>query len=240
MQGSEKGPSKRRALVVESDLKVRGAMAERLGRWKGWEVLAEEGGRSALEAFPKFRPDLVIVDGELCDADGREVLKSILSSSDPLALLLSSKGEEADMVIGLGIGADAYLAKPASARQVEAVCKALVRRMEKTLAGRAPWPLLAGGIAISPQKREAKIGGRELNLTKTEFDILLALTEAGGQALGRKEMAERIGKESGMASERFIDTHIKSLRKKLGPSAIRTVRGIGYALETERGKEDGR
>ena len=217
---AEKGVGARRALIAESDLEIRGAVAERLGRWEGWEVLAEESGRAAEEAFLKFDPDLVIVDGELCDGEGREVLKRFLSQSDPLAVLMSSKNDEADRIIGLGIGADAYIAKPASAREVEAVCRALVRRMEKTLAARRERPFRVG-------------------LTKTEFDILLLLAERPGEAVAREEVADKIRKGSNLAAARFVDTHIKSLRKKLGPSAVRTVRGVGYALR-EEGKEEGR
>ena len=236
---AEKGVGARRALIAESDLEIRGAVAERLGRWEGWEVLAEESGRAAEEAFLKFDPDLVIVDGELCDGEGREVLKRFLSQSDPLAVLMSSKNDEADRIIGLGIGADAYIAKPASAREVEAVCRALVRRMEKTLAARRERPFRVGPLSLFPQKREARLGEKKLELTKTEFDILLLLAERPGEAVAREEVADKIRKGSNLAAARFVDTHIKSLRKKLGPSAVRTVRGVGYALR-EEGKEEGR
>ena len=237
-KGFGKGAETRRVLIAESDLGSRDAMAERMGRWEGWEVLAEESARAAREAIRKFEPDLVVVDGELCDTDGREVVKYALSQSDPLAVLLSSKNDESDRIIGLGIGADAYIAKPASPREIEAVCRALVRRMERTLAGRREKPLRAGRLSLAPQRREAWIGERKLELTKTEFDILLILAERPGEAVGRKEVADKIRKGSDLPTGRFVDTHIKSLRKKLGASAVRTVRGVGYALE--EGKEGGR
>lgn len=235
-EGSEKKADLHRILVVESDLRIREAVTGRMGRWKGWEVLPEESGQGALEDLRSFSPDLAIVDGELCDMDGREVLKSLLSRFDPLSVLLSCKSDEADKIIGLGIGADSYICKPASSREIEAVCKALVRRMEKTEAGREERPVRVGDLAISPQRREARMGAKKLELTKTEFDILLALAQRPGEAVGRKEMAEKIRRTSSLLSARFVDTHIKSLRKKLGASAVRTVRGIGYALEEGEGK----
>ena len=239
MVESEKRLSEGRIVIAESDFQLRAAMSARLGRWKGWKVIAFAGGRQALVAAAQFEPDLAVVDGELCDADGREILKAILLQSDPLSVLVSSRREEADKIIGLGIGADAYIEKPASAREIEAVCKALVRRMEKTLARKQTRLLKVGDLSISPKEREVRMGEREVKLTKTEFDILLTLAERPGEAVERARLAEKLRQGSDFASNRFVDTHIKSLRKKLGPSVVRTVRGIGYALKITNGKEGG-
>lgn len=228
---NEKNEGGKRILLAESALEMRIRLLERLGRREEWEVKAVESGKEALEACPGFRPDLIVMDRELCDMDGKDALYSLVSIQSPLIILFSSKADEADKVICLGMGADAYLEKPVSGRVIEAECMALFRRMEKTRQGWGRKSIRTENLYIDPLRREVEAGGKKVELTKTEFEILLFLARRPGEALERKEIASRLQTSGAFQSLRFIDTHIKEIRKKIKPVAIRTVRGVGYALE---------
>ncbi|MBQ1299311.1 MAG: response regulator transcription factor [Aeriscardovia sp.] len=235
----ENGESKK-ILLVESVFGIRSTLEERFRRKKGWEVMAAGSGKEALKACASFEPDLIVLDRELCDMDGKDALYSMMSVQSPLIVLLSSKTDEADEVICLGMGVDAYLEKPVSERIVEAECMALFRRMDKTMLGYGKRAIRRGELYIDPSGREAEVGERKVNLTKTEFDILLSLAKRPGEALKREEIASMIQSSDAFQSLRFIDTHIKEIRKKIRPVAIRTVRGVGYALEKEEAERKGK
>lgn len=228
---NEKNEGGKRILLAESALEMRTCLLERLSRLEEWDVKAVESGKEALEACPSFEPDLIVMDRELCDMDGKDALYSLISIQSPLIILFSSKTDEADKVICLGMGADAYLEKPVSGRVIEAECMALFRRMEKTRQGWGKKSIRMKNLYIDPLSREVEVGGKKVELTKTEFEILLFLARRPGEALERKEIASHLQTSGAFQSLRFIDTHIKEIRKKIKPIAIRTVRGVGYALE---------
>ena len=228
---NEKNEGNKKILLAESSLEMRTRLAERLKRAEKWDVKAVESGKKALEACTAFEPDLVVIDRELCDMDGKDALYSMISNQSPLIVLFSSKTDEADKVICLGMGADAYLEKPVSGRVIEAQCMALFRRMEKTRLGYGKKSIRTENLYINSLGREVEVGGKKVELTKTEFEILLFLARRPGEALERKEIASHLQTTATFQSLRFIDTHIKEIRKKIKPIAIRTVRGVGYALE---------
>ena len=153
----ENGESKK-ILLVESVFDIRSTLEERFRRKKGWEVMAAGSGKEALKACASFEPDLIVLDRELCDMDGKDALYSMMSVQSPLIVLLSSKTDEADEVICLGMGVDAYLEKPVSERIVEAECMALFRRMDKTRLGYGKRAIRRGELYIDPSGREVEVG----------------------------------------------------------------------------------
>ena len=170
---NEKNEGSKKILLAESALEMRTRLLERLSRLEAWDVKAVESGKEALEACPAFEPDLIVIDRELCDMDGKDALYYLISNQSPLIVLFSSKTDEADKVICLGMGADAYLEKPVSGRVIEAQCMALFRRMEKTRLGYGKKSIRTENLYINSFGREVEVGGKKVELTKTEFEILL-------------------------------------------------------------------
>ncbi|AMA75119.1 two-component system response regulator [Thermus parvatiensis] len=217
-----------KVLLVDDDpalLEVLGAYLE----GAGFEVLVAEDGEKALELFPTA--DLVILDLMLPKVGGLEVARILRRERPELPLLiLTAKGEEEDRVLGLELGADDYVVKPFSPKEVVARVKALLRR-----AGLKE-ELVYGPLRILPKARQAYLEGRPLSLSRLEFDLLLTLAQHPGMVFSRERLLEKVWGPDFPGVDRVVDVHIASLRKKLGddpenPRFLETVRGVGYRFK---------
>ena len=226
-----------KVLLVDDDpaiLEVLGAFL----RGAGFEVLEAEDGEKALELFPQA--DLVILDLMLPKVGGLEVARLIRQERPELPLLiLTAKGEEEDRVLGLELGADDYVVKPFSPREVVARVKALLRR-----AGLRE-ELVYGPLRLLPTRREAYLAGKPLPLSRLEFDLLLTLAQHPGVVFSRERLLERVWGPGFPGVDRVVDVHIAALRKKLGddpenPRFIETVRGVGYRFKDPDARDGGR
>ncbi|MFA6572194.1 MAG: response regulator transcription factor [Bacteroidota bacterium] len=203
-------------------------------RKAGFKVKEFETSKSFLKFIEEKTPHLIILDLMLPDADGLEICKSLKKdekfSSVPV-LLLTAKSEEIDKIIGLELGADDYVTKPFSTRELVARVKALIRREQNSVKNNK---VKVGGILeLDLQKYETYIIGEKIELTLTEFKILKLLCERKGWVYARDQILEYLGSTDKGVMDRTIDVHIKNLREKLGPagSFIKNIRGIGYKLE---------
>ena len=226
----------RTALVVEDERTINDALAQRL-RAEGYAVEQAFDGPSAVEVAPAVRPDVVLLDVMLPGFDGLEVCRRIQADRPVPVLMLTARDDEADVLVGLGVGADDYLTKPFSMREVVARVAALLRRVERAeaLAAERPAVLEVGAISIDPGTRRTTVAGQPVHLTPTEFDLLLCLAREAGQVLSRDRLLRDVwdwGDAWGSSgAARTVDSHVKALRAKVGAARIRTVHGVGYALE---------
>src|SRR5438046_2770406 len=222
----------RRILVVEDERAIAEAVAARL-RAEG--VAAD--GPSGVAAARRIRPDLVVLDIMLPGFDGLEVCRRIQAERPVPVIMLTARDEETDLLIGLAVGADDYLTKPFSVRELAARVHALLRRMEKALAvNRAePAPTITiGDLEINPAERRVRLGGAEIHLTPTEFDLLVHLAGRPRTVLPRERLLAEVWGWADASGTRTVDSHIKALRRKLGAKVIRTVHGVGYSLGVPR------
>ena len=228
-------------LVVEDEPTLATAIAQRLTS-EGWTARVASDGASAVQAASQLRPDLVIMDIMLPVMDGLEATKRIVAERPVPVLILTARDDEADKVIGLGAGADDYMTKPFSMRELIARCKALLRRVEraKVIAKNAENEKLLdfGSLVIDPAPRVVTLDGAEVHLTPTEFDLLATLARKPKSVLTREKLLEEVWDLVDASGTRTVDSHVKALRHKLGSQLIRTVHGVGYAFEppAESGK----
>jgi DNA-binding response OmpR family regulator len=220
----------KRILVVDDEPTILAAVATRL-RAEDFLVETAVDGPSAVATAAATEPDLVVLDVMLPGFDGLEVCRRIQAVRSMPVLMLTARSDETDMLVGLGIGADDYLTKPFSMRELVARVRVLLRRVER--ANDAP-PLSVGDYRIDVQARRVHRGADEIHLTRIEFDVLAFLAGRPRTAVARETLLEQVwGWASGVES-RTVDSHVKALRRKLGSGLIRTVHGVGYALETPR------
>jgi len=209
----------------------------------GYDVLYAADGVAALQAFARRQPDLVILDWMLPKLDGLEVLRQVRQASAVPVLMLTARGEEADRVIGLEVGADDYLTKPFGMRELLARVHALLRRIEHVQAILAAdrradsAPVACGPLRLDPAARLATLNGAPLDLTRTEFDLLHLLLRHPGRVFSRSYLLDMVWGEHYVAGDRSVDNAVLRLRRKLGPAgeAIETVWGVGYRLSAEEG-----
>lgn len=226
----------RTALVVEDERTINDALAQRL-RAEGYTVEQAFDGPTAVELAVTVRPDVVLLDVMLPGLDGLEVCRRIQAHRPVPVLMLTARDDEADVLVGLGVGADDYLTKPFSMREVVARVSALLRRVERAaaLAEERPAVLEVGAVRIDPGARRTSVAGEAVHLTPTEFDLLLCLAREAGQVLSRERLLREVwdwGDAWASANaSRTVDSHVKALRSKVGAARIRTVHGVGYALE---------
>lgn len=228
-----------RILVVEDERDLNELVARHL-RQEGHNVIQAHDGLDALVAVATEHPDLVILDWMLPGLDGIAVCRKIRENYLAPVLMLTARGEEADVILGLEVGADDYLSKPFRMGELLARVAALLRRIEldqRASASAAAVPaadeaISVGPIAISLEMRTVAIAGAELDLTPKEFDLLVLFARNPGRAFSRDYLLERIWTNEYEVTDRTVDTHVQRLRKKLGDGAdlIRTVWGIGYKL----------
>jgi DNA-binding response OmpR family regulator len=226
--------TRKRILVVDDEKDLVDLISYNLQR-NGYEVLAAHDGAVALEIARSERPDLVILDLMLPGLDGMEVARQLRMDSATANLpviMLTAKGEEVDVVVGLALGADDYITKPFSMKILLARLNTVLRRSE-TSAGPAEGGLLrAGPLVIDSAKHEARVSGEPIRLTLTEFKLLTALVSGRGRVLSRDQLMDKAMGTDVFVTDRAIDVHITSIRKKLGTASwlVHTVRGVGYRL----------
>jgi phosphate regulon transcriptional regulator PhoB len=224
-----------RVLIVEDEPDIRELVVHHLKR-EGYQVSAASSGEEALRQVQAAPPDLVILDLMMPSMDGLEVCRRLRQDPATASLpivMLTAKGDEVDRVLGLEIGADDYVVKPFSPKELLARVRAVLRRSRPAL-GAAP--LRLGALVIDLGTHTASVGGEALALTPKEFDLLRALVEARGRVLSREFLLDRVWGYS-RASEiesRTVDVHVRRLRVKLGPEGRRilTVKSVGYRLDT--------
>jgi DNA-binding response OmpR family regulator len=227
--------TERRVLVVEDERAIADAVAARL-RAEGFLVQIAGDGPSAVEAARRTPPDVVVLDVMLPGFDGLEVCRRIQAERPVPVLMLTARGEETDLLVGLAVGADDYMAKPFSMRELAARVHALLRRVDKVAAvpKAGPPTLCFGDLEINQAERRVLRGGTERRLTPTEFDLLVHLARAPRTVLPRERLLADVWGWADASGTRTVDSHIKGLRRKLGADLIRTVHGVGYALEVDR------
>ncbi|NWG20491.1 MAG: response regulator transcription factor [Chloroflexi bacterium] len=219
-----------RVLIVDDERKLVQGLAAYF-RQAGFDVLTAYDGRAALESFGRDHPDLVILDLMLPEIDGLDVCRAIRQRSATPIIMLTARVDEADTLIGLELGADDYITKPFSPREVVARARAVLRRTSGAL---APASVLRGGsILLDIDRRSATADGQAIELTPTEFDLLATLLRNRGRPLSRAQLLDAVAGDEEAAYERTIDAHIKNLRRKIEPDPshpryIVTVFGVGY------------
>ena len=221
-------------VVVEDEAAIADAVAARL-RSEGLEVEVAGDGPTAVAVVERVRPDLVILDVMLPGFDGLEVCRRIQRDRPVPVLMLTARDAELDLVVGLEVGADDYLTKPFSPRELVARVRALLRRAaraaEAAAAGSAPEQL--GGIELDRAGRRVRRDGEVVHLTPTEFDLLACLAARPGTVLTRTQLLTEVWGYRDGSGIRTVDSHVRSLRRKLGDGLVRTVHGVGYSIEAE-------
>jgi DNA-binding response OmpR family regulator len=226
--------TERRVLVVEDEPTIADAVAARL-RAEGFTVQVAGDGPSAVEAARRTPPDAIVLDVMLPGFDGLEVCRRIQAERPVPVLMLTARDDETDLLVGLAVGADDYLTKPFSMRELTARVHALLRRASRAAAGASAAPVLRlGDLVINEAERRVLRGGVEVHLTPTEFDLLVHLAARPRTVLPRERLLADVWGWADASGTRTVDSHIKGLRRKLGSDLIRTVHGVGYALEVER------
>lgn len=226
-----------RILVVDDEA----AMAELVRSYlvrEGMEVLVSGDGLAALELARLREPDVIVLDVMLPGLDGFEVCRRLRAFSDAYVIMLTARTEEIDRVVGLSVGADDYLAKPFSPRELVARVRALLRR-PRTAARADDRPWEQGGLAVDPRRRTATLRGRPVALTAIEFEILATLIREPGVVVTRQQLLDRVWGADFFGDEHVVDVHIANLRRKLGdeasrPTFVETVRGVGFRLRGAR------
>ena len=219
-----------RVLIVDDDPDILRLVSYNIGQ-AGFEVIAASTGRKALEIAQKQHPDLIILDIMLPDVDGMEVCRTLRqqypSRRIPI-IMLTARGEEIDRVVGFELGADDYVAKPFSPRELVLRVKSILRRS----GGERSDVLHAANVDIYPERRQCIAAGAAVALTVKEFDLLYELMKARGNVLTRDTLMDRVWGYHGDATSRTLDTHVRRLRDKLGKagSCVETVRGVGYRI----------
>jgi DNA-binding response OmpR family regulator len=226
-----------RVLVVDDEKKIRDLLAAYL-RSDGFEVAEAGDGAAALAKIRRAEPDLVILDVMMPGMDGIEVLRELRKTSDVFVMMLTARAEETDKLIGLSVGADDYLTKPFSPRELVARAKAILRRgRERAVADEEV--LRFENLTVDLAKREVTRSETPCDLTALEFDLLAAMASSPGRVFSRRQLVERVWGWDFFGDERVVDVHIRNLRKALrddasDPQVIGTVRGVGYKLVADR------
>ncbi|MCA2208716.1 MULTISPECIES: response regulator transcription factor [Nocardia] len=223
------GGTARRVLVVDDEVTIAESVAARL-RAEGFTVDLAHDGPAAVAAAAAGEPDLVVLDVMLPGFDGLEVCRRIQAERSVPVLMLTARTDETDQLIGLGVGADDYLTKPFSMRVLAARVHALLRRVDRATE-RGDSSIVVGDLRIDLAERRVWRGEAEARLTPLEFDLLTRLAQRPRAVLARERLLEDIWDWSDAAGTRAVDSHVKALRRKLGADLIRTVHGVGYALD---------
>lgn len=235
MADQKAGESRRKMiLVVEDEPTLATAIAQRLSS-EGWAVRVAGDGQNAVLAAAQLKPDLVIMDIMLPVMDGLEATQRIVAQRPVPVLILTARDDESDKINGLAAGADDYMTKPFSMRELIARCKALFRRVDraKKIASTSEEERVLdfGSLVIDPAQRIVTLNGKEVHLTPTEFDLLATLSRRPRTVLTREKLLEEVWDWVDASGTRTVDSHVKALRHKLGADRIRTVHGVGYAFE---------
>ena len=222
------GPA-RTIAVIEDEAAIASSIAARL-RKEGFEVETAADGPSGVELCMKVRPDLVVLDLMLPGFDGLEVCRRVQRDRPVPVLMLTARDSETDMLVGLGVGADDYMTKPFSPRELVARVHALLRRVDRSPSPVGA-PVKVHGIEIDPARREVRRGEETIHLTPIEFDLLYKLASRPGIVFSRDQLLSEVWGYRDDASARTVDSHVGALRRKLGSDLIRTSHGVGYAFK---------
>jgi DNA-binding response OmpR family regulator len=221
-------------LVVDDEEAIAEAVRARLEN-EGYRVLVAGDGGQAIETAARERPDLVVLDLMLPGMDGLEVCKELQRDRWVPVLMLTARTEEADKVAGFAVGADDYLTKPFSLRELAVRVRAILRRVERI--GQAPStePMQRGDLSIDPDRRRVFVDRADVPLTPLEFEILLTLAREPGVVFTREQLMDRVWGYRDYAGGRVVDSHVARIRRKLGEDGdgsrfIRTIHGVGYAF----------
>jgi DNA-binding response OmpR family regulator len=217
----------RTILVVEDEASIAEAVATRL-RSEGFDVSIAADGPSGVELCRGLRPDLVVLDLMLPGLDGLDVCREIQRDRPVPVLMLTARDSETDLIVGLAVGADDYLTKPFSSRELVARVHALLRRVERR-PGAAPDVMRIGAVGIDPVSRRVHDDDELVHLTPTEFDLLAYLAERPLRVFTREQLLTEVWGYHDGGGERTVDSHVRALRRKLGNDIVRTVHGVGYA-----------
>jgi len=220
----------RTILVVEDEESIAQAVATRL-RSEGFSVAVASDGPSGVDACTRLRPDLVVLDLMLPGLDGLDVCREIQRRRPVPVLMLTARDSESDLVVGLGVGADDYLTKPFSARELVARVHALLRRVDRRPS--AAGAIELGSIRIDTGARRVRQGDEVVHLTPTEFDLLVFLAERPTRVFTREQLLAQVWGYHEGGGARTVDSHVRALRRKLGNDVVRTVHGVGYAAGDE-------
>ena len=224
-------------LVVDDEAAISEAVRARLSN-EGFRVVLAADGPQALELADAEQPDLVVLDLMLPGMDGLEVCRRLQTRRWVPVLMLTARTEEADKVAGFAVGADDYLTKPFSLRELTVRVRAILRRVERISSTPSSDPIELGGLSIDPSRRKVSLDGEEVQLTPLEFEILLAMARDPGVVFTREQLMDRVWGYRDYAGGRVVDSHVARIRRKLGedgaePRFVRTVHGVGYAFADE-------
>lgn len=220
----------KKVLVVEDELKIARLVRDYLQQ-AGFAVVEAADGRTALSMAAAERPDMIVLDLGLPELDGLDVTRRLRAGSSVPIIMLTARSDEADKIVGLELGADDYIIKPFSPKELVARIRAVLRRADATLGGGEM--IRAGPVSIDLPKRRVTIDGTDVELTATEFDLLITLARHPGRIYTRAQLLDSIHGVSFDSYERSVDAHVKNLRRKIEPDPTRprlvlTVYGVGY------------
>jgi two-component system response regulator RegX3 len=226
-------PGRRTILMVEDEESITVPLSEALAR-EGFDTEVAGTVAEALELAGRVAPDLVLLDVMLPDGSGYDVCRELRRDSRVPIIMLTARGEETDRIVGLELGADDYIVKPFSAREVAARIRAVLRRAGEAAGPAAgEGPLEVGELRLDPARRSAALGGQELELTRKEFELLELLMREAGSVVTRERLIDEVWDVNWFGSTKTLDVHVSGLRRKLGddpaaPRFIHTVRGVGF------------
>ena len=221
-----------RILVIEDERSIASAVAARL-RSEGYVVDIAADGPSGLDACTRGRPDLVVLDLMLPGLDGIEVCRRMQADRSVPVLMLTALDSEADLITGLEVGADDYMTKPFSARELVARVHAILRRVARASAASAAVPTRIGDVELDPATRRVRADGDQCTSRRPSSICCMYLASRPGRVSTREELLEQVWGYEVPSGARTVDSHVRSLRRKLGADLIRTVHGVGYAVDDE-------
>jgi two-component system response regulator RegX3 len=225
-------PGRRTILLVEDEESITAPLAEALER-EGFETRVARTAGESLELAGRVDPDLVLLDLMLPDGTGFDVCRELRRTSRVPIIMLTARGDEADRVVGLELGADDYVVKPFSAREVVARIRAVLRRTQSAPAADGKDAIEIGDVRLDPARRAATLGERQLELSRKEFELLALLMREAGSVVTRERLIDEVWDVNWFGSTKTLDVHVSALRKKLGddpndPRYLHTVRGVGF------------
>jgi len=223
--------TRRRILIVEDEPTIAASIAARLEA-EGYDTRTVGDGFAAVDAAEEYRPEALVLDVMLPGIDGLEVCRRVQAARPVAVLMLTARDDETDMLVGLGVGADDYLTKPFSMRELTARISALLRRVGRAAPVEETPALRVGDVEIDRTERRVRRDTAEVHLTATEFDLLVRFATRPRAVHTREQLLGEVWGHSAAAGIRTVDSHVRALRRKLGDGIIRTVHGVGYALES--------
>lgn len=221
----------RTIVIIEDEASIAAAVAARL-RSEGFSVEVALDGPTGVDACERLAPDLVVLDLMLPGLDGLEVCRRIQRDRPVPVLVLTARDTETDLLVGLAVGADDYMTKPFSSRELVARVHAILRRIDRSVPADSASPIRLGSVELDPASRRVMVAGEPVHLTPTEFDLVAFLAARDGAVVTREQLLAAVWGYRDGSGARTVDSHVRALRRKLGDGVIRTVHGVGYAAGT--------